>query len=177
MRVKKDKTFDEINLIQTELTVTMDVLRQATDGELDFIVEKLKANLPHSIKDVHYIFGMRRIQRIKGNYVDLSTKVLPIFYVPRSGDLENCTLFAITGEDDHVVWFISMRDDLKELRECLFQTKLIKWNDVVLFMTLHREHVQTVFEFCQLNKVPLQSDDEASYYWLPKEKALLIEVE
>lgn len=154
-----------------------EILRKATDSELDFIVEKLKSNLPHSIKDIHYIFSIRRIQKIRNNFINLSDKVLPTFFVPSCGNLENCTLFAITNDADHVVWFNTLDDNLKELQECLLKTKLIKWNKVVLFLTLHREHVKSIFDFCQLNGVTLQSNEEASYYCLSKEKALSFQVE
>lgn len=158
----------------------MDVkLREASENELDYIFEKFREkpeNLSY-IKDVHYIMSMRRIKRIKNKFSDLSAKVLPTFYVPRSGDLQkNSTLFAITGDDDHLVWFTSLEDDYKELRDCLYQTKLIKWNDVVLFPT-HRKHSHLIHDFCQLNNVTLQSDEEAAYYWLSKDKALSFEVE
>lgn len=159
----------------------MDVkLREATENELDYIYEKLREQPDklHFIKDVHYIMSMRRIRKIKTRLDDLSDKVSPKFYVPRSGDLHrNCTLFAISGDGDHIVWFNSLEQDAKELRDCLFNTKLIKWNDVVLFLTVHREHAHLIHEFCQLNNVPLRSDEEASYFWLAKDKALSFEVE
>lgn len=160
----------------------MDVkLREATDDELDFIFEMFreKPEKLKYIKDVHYIKSMRRIQKMKNHSLHpLSDKVLPTFYVPRSGNLrKNCTLFAITGDDDHVVWFTSLEDEMKELRDCLSQTKLIKWSEVVLFLTIHREHAQLIYEFCQLNNVTLSSDEEAAYYWLAKDKAMLFDVE
>lgn len=160
----------------------MDVkLREAAEDELDYIFEKFreKPEKPYYIKDIHFIMSMRRIRKMKKyNFSELSVRVLPTFYVPRSGDLrKNCTLFAISGDDDHAVWFTTMEEDAKELRDCLFHTKLIKWNEVVLFSTIHREHAHLIHEFCQLNNVPLQSDEEAAYYWLAKDKAILFDDE
>lgn len=156
----------------------MEILREASEDDLDFIVEKLKLDLPYTLKDLHYISSMRRIRKMKNKFPNLSVKILPKFYVPTTSvHCENCTLFAITGHENHVVWFITLEKDLKELRECLFKTKLIKWNELVLFHTIHREQILPIFEYIELNNIKLHENEEASMYNLSKENAMMIDVE
>jgi hypothetical protein len=155
----------------------MDVLREITDCELDYIVSRLKDNLPYAIKDLHFILSMRKSKKLSRNFKDISDKVLPTFYVPRDGAKENCTIFAITGDRDHTVWFFTFQESLEELRNCLKNTKLIQWTKKVLFVTIHREHVEAIFECVQENNYKLQANEEVSYYSLPKKEARRFNIE
>jgi hypothetical protein len=149
----------------------MDVLREMTESELDYVVSRLKDSLPYAIKDLHFILSMRKSKKLSRNFADISDKVLPTFYVPRDGIKENCTIFAITGDLDHTVWFFTFQESLEELRNCLKNTKLIKWTKKVLFVTIHREHVEAIFECVHENNYKLQENSEVSYYFLAKESA------
>jgi hypothetical protein len=149
----------------------MEILRKISLDELNYIVSRLKDSLPYAIKDLHFILSMRKSKKLSRNFADISDKVLPTFYVPRDGVKENCTIFAITGDRDHTVWFFTFQESLEELRNCLKNTKLIKWTKKVLFVTIHREHVEAIFECVQENNYKLQDNTEVSYYSLPKKDA------
>jgi Domain of unknown function (DUF5645) len=155
----------------------MDILREISDDELNYIVSRLKADLPYAIKDLYFILAAKRTKELSKNFSNISVKLLPTFYVPQSGLKENCTLFAITGDSDHTVWFFTYEESLKELRECLEKTKLIKWNEKVLFVTIHREHVGPIFECVEKNNYKVQENANCFYYWLQKEEAKNYKIE
>lgn len=155
----------------------MDILREMDEQELDFVIKKFEEHLPYTIKDLHFILGSRRSLELSRNFNNISARILPTFYTHREGLKENCTIFGVTGDDDHTVWFFTFEESLKELTECLEQTKLIKWNEKVLFVTIHKEHTKAILDCVTKNNYHLQWDEHASYYWLPKEKALQIQIE
>lgn len=157
-------------------------LRKATNEEVENVLKNLKKISKKYIKDVYFIMSMQRIFRQKTSFSNfsLSDAVLPTFFVPRSNNNLNETcklLFAITGDNDPTVWFTSLESDMDELRKCLIHTKLIKWNEVVLFRTIHREHAKLIHEIGQLKNVGIQFDTEASYYTLSKDIAVQFDIE
>jgi hypothetical protein len=155
----------------------MDVLREASDSELDFITAKLSQKLPYTIKDLHYILATRRIKSLSTNIDNVSVKASPTFFIPREGVKENCTVCGITDEKDHCVWFFTFQESLAELRECLQKTKRIKWNTSILFVTIHREHVGPIFELVSDVGVFSVVNYPASYFFYPLEDALRLKVE
>lgn len=155
----------------------MDVLREISDDELNYIIYRLEDNLPYAIKDLYYILSAKKSKKDSKKFSDISEKVLPKFYVPQNGIKENCTIFAITGLRDHTVWFFTFQESLDELRLCLKNTKLIEWKKKVLFVTIHREHVAAIFECVEANNYKLQENAEVSYYQLPKDRVKDLKIE
>lgn len=157
----------------------MDILREISVVELDYIIERLRDKLPYAIKDLYYILGAKRSKELSKSYKDseISVKLLPTFYTHRNGNTENCTIFGITGEQDHTVWFFTFQDSLDELRECLEQTKFIRWTEGILFVTIHEEHTGPIFDCIEKFDYKLGVDDKVCYYWLSQEDALKFDIE
>lgn len=155
----------------------MDILRELNDEELNYIIQRLEANLPYAIKDLYFILTAKRCNELKDNYENISDRVLSVFYTHRNGVKENYTIFGITGKRDHKVWFFTFEESLQEVTECLQQTKLIRWNENLLFVTIHKEHTQPVLDHAARGNFNLKTDEDAAYYWLPKEEALKFKVE
>ena len=156
----------------------MEILREVSEEELNYIVKKLEEKLPRTIKDLQFIFAARKSKILSTNLSEVSEKVLPTFYTHRNGLKENCTIFGITGEKDHNVWLFTFQESLEEMIECLEKTKLIRWNNRVLFVTVHRKFVKPImnriitagYDFDEIK------DQEVTYYTLSKEKALKFQV-
>lgn len=153
----------------------MEILREISDAEIAYIVSELEQRMPYAIKDLYYILAAKRSKEMARNFINISDKILPTFYVPRNGLKENCTIFGITTSD-HTVWFFTLEASLQELRDCLEKTMLIRWNDGVLFVTIHSEHIQPIMECVEKNGYKLKSDEPASYYWLQKDEALKYQI-
>jgi hypothetical protein len=153
----------------------MDILRELSDEELDFVIEKLKRHLPYAIKDLLYILSAQKCK--SSGIEDLSDKVLPTFYTHRNGDKENCTIFGITGARNHTVWYFSFDDTLKEIRECIEQTKRIKWGEQFLFVTIHVEQIKPLLDYAHRNGYEIEDNEANSYYYLPIEEALKVTIE
>lgn len=154
----------------------MDILREINDEELDFIVDRLKANLPYTIRDLYFISAARRQKELAKSFQNISVKLLPTFYTHRKGLKENCTIFGITGEADHTVFVFTFDESLNELRECLEATKLIRWTERVLFATIHKEHTLPVLDQVKRLNVNQAFDEDAAYYWLSKEEAMQFDI-
>lgn len=155
----------------------MDILREITDDELNYVIERLKENLPRCIKNLNYILGARRSRALARNFVGISVKLLPDFFVHRTGRKENCTIFGITGKGDRTVWFFTFQENLEELKECLENTKLIPWNEKILFVTLHKEHTWPLLDVIERRGHNMSFNEESGYYQLPREEALKFETE
>lgn len=152
----------------------MDVLRELSDDELTYIVERLEENLPHTIKDVYFIKSALKFREEARHRKNLSDKVLPQFYTHRAGKREHCTIFGITGEQNHTVWYFSFDDSLKEIRECL-DSKLINWGTKFLFETIHVEQISSALDYANEKGFKIIENEYAAYYTLSREDALSFE--
>ncbi|CAO1383639.1 unnamed protein product [Diamesa serratosioi] len=151
-----------------------DILRELNDEELNYVLEKLKKKLPYAIRDYYFIQCALKFRESARNYNDVSVKCLPKFYTHYNGNKENCTIFAITGKEDHTVSAFTFEKCLKELKECFDRTELINWDQGVLIVLMHAEQTGVPLETIMHNGANLKDDERASYYWMTKEEALLI---
>lgn len=141
----------------------MDILRELSDDELTYIIERLEENLPYTIKDVYYIkSALKCREESRHRKIHLSDKILPKFYTHINGKRENCTIFGITGENNHTVWYFTFDDTLNEIRECL-ESKLIKWGTKFLFETIHVEQISSVLDFSKENGFKIIENEYAAY--------------
>lgn len=157
----------------------MDILREITETELDYIVDRLQEKLPYAIRDLYFILAARRNKELAKTIPNISVKLLPVFYTHRNGLKENCTILGIsgvTGDADHTVFAFTLDESLDELRECLAQTKLIHWTKRVLFVTMHYEHTKPVLDQVETLGVKLYSNEDAAYFWLSKDEALQFDI-
>lgn len=153
----------------------MDILRELEGEELDFIIEKLNSHLPYTIKDLLYIQSAQKFKSIDNG--EFSDKVLPKFFTHRHGEREHCTIFGITGERDHTVWYFTFDDTLGEIRECLENTNRIKWGSEFLFVTIHTKQTVPILEYVERNHFEIKENKENSYIYLPIDQALDLNVE
>lgn len=155
----------------------MDVLREITADELDFIKSKLREDFPKFIKDLYFIQSAERCREASKNLRDTSDRVLAAFYVPRNGKKENCTIFGITPARDRTVWFFTLEESLDEAKECLNTSQLIRWSDGILFVTIHAKFTPLVEDCVKNNGYHLKVIHKAAYYWMTKEEAAGMSVE
>lgn len=155
----------------------MEVLREISDEELSYVIGRLREKLPYAIKDLHYILSAKKSREASKEMPDLSAKLLPTFFCPRDGLKENCTIFGITGETDHTVWYFTFEESLDELRECLERTKLIRWGENALFVTIHSEQTGPLLDCIERKNCFLRAVDNVAYFWQPKEEALKLHFE
>lgn len=154
----------------------MDILRELTEDEINFILEKLQEKLPHTIKDIYYLKTALKFREASKSHKNLSDKVLPRFYTNRNGIKENCTIVGITGERDHSVWYFTFDETLAEIRECL-NTNFIKWGLLeILFVTIHVEHIAPILDYARDNELNVKVNEFAAYYTLSREDALSLEI-
>lgn len=154
----------------------MDILREVTESELNYVIDRMKESLPRNIKNINYILSAQRSKNLSKNFDGLSGKVTPAFYTHRKGLKENCTIFGITSEADHTVWFFTLQESLDEVRECLENTKRIHYDQKLLFVTIHKEQTLVLLDFLEKKDDILVDDENAACYMLEKEEALKFEI-
>ena len=154
----------------------MDILREVSDEELFYIIQKLEEKLPYTLKDLYYIKSALKCREESCNHKNLSDKVLPKFYTHRHGKREHCTIFGITRDRDHSVWYFSFDDGLREIRECL-DTKFIMWGTKFIFETIHVEQIDSVLDYAKKHELSVDVNEYAAYYSLSKQEALSFNVE
>lgn len=148
-----------------------DILRELSDEELNYVLELLKTKLPYAIRDYYFIQCAIKFREKAKNFSNVSVKCLPKFYTIYNGQKENCTVFAITGNEDHTVSAFTFEKSLNELKECFDRTELIKWEQGVLIVLMHAEQTVVPLQTIINNESNLKKDEEASYYWITKEEA------
>lgn len=156
--------------------VIMDILREISDEELHYIIQKLEERLPYTLKDLYYIKSVLKCREESCNHKNLSDKVLPKLYTHRNGKRENCTIFGITGERDHSVWYFSFDDSLREIRECL-DTQFIMWGTKFIFETIHVEQIDPILDYAKKHELKVDVNEYAAYYSLSIREALSFDVE
>jgi Domain of unknown function (DUF5645) len=155
----------------------MDVLREITEEEFNFFIQELEKELPKTLKNLYYIDSAKKCKEYQEkNCTSLSPKIMPTFYVHRDGLKETCTVFGITSEPDHTVWFYSKDDSLREIRECL-KSKYIKWNKTCLFVTICVEQIQPILDHAADHAIDISFNEYASFYTLSPSDASKFEVE
>jgi hypothetical protein len=156
----------------------MDILRELNEQELGFIVEKFKQQLPYAIKNLQYIESAIKCKKyvLNNRNIDISEKILPTFYTHRYGLKENCTIFGITGERNHTVWYFTFDESLKEIKECLEMTQLIKWHLRILFVTIHVEQIHPIIDCAQKHGLKIPEIDYCSYFWISPKEALQFDI-
>ena len=148
-----------------------DILRELNDEELNYVLEQLKKKLPYAIRDYYFIQCALKFREKAKNFSDVSMKCLPKFYTHYNGKKDNCTVFAITGNEDHTVSAFTFENSLKELKECFDHTELIKWDQGVLIVLMHAEQTVVPLQTIMNNGANLKEDKHASYYWMTMEEA------
>lgn len=155
----------------------MDVLREITVDELNFIKSKLTEDYPRFIKDLNYISSAERCRKASKNFSDTSDRILASFFIPRNGKKENCTIFGITGPRDHTVWFFTLEESMQEAREVLNNSQLIRWSDGLIFITVYAKFTPLVEDCIKRNGYHLKEISIAGCHWLDKETASSLTVE
>lgn len=100
---------------------------------------------------------------------EISDRCKMKFYQPKQGRKENKTLIGITGKNESTIFIASL--ELRELRECLIETKLIKWETLPLFAAVHRRFHKMMYEIVEIKNVRVKIDNFCSTIWMDKEKA------
>lgn len=107
---------------------------------------------------------------------EISDRCKMKFYSPKQGRNENKTLIGVTGENENTILIASLDDSLGELRKCLMETKIIKWEDLPLFAALNRRFHKMMYEIVEAKNVRVKIDNFCSTIWMEKEKAANFEI-
>ena len=68
-----------------------------------------------------------------------------------------------------------MEESLEELRYCLINTKLIKWELCPLLTSIHRKLVKLLYEVIAVKGLEIAADNECSCIYMEKDKTVEIE--
>lgn len=89
----------------------------------------------------------------------------------KCGTMQHRTLVCITGEGNHTLFFASLDESLEELRTCLSQTKLIKWNLMPMCVAVLRRYRKMLYEVLETKNIRVRYDNHCSTLWLSKKTA------
>lgn len=93
------------------------------------------------------------------------------FYKCRDGVNENKTLIGITGDQEYSIFVVTVDESMSELRECLMSSAIIKWDQLPLFVALHRRFHVFLYEIIEAKGVRVRLDNYCSTIWMGKEKS------
>ncbi|XP_055390029.1 uncharacterized protein LOC129619010 [Condylostylus longicornis] len=157
---------------------TTDVLQLLSKNDLENIFEILKANLPRSIRDHHYLFHyLKNYNAIKDPCIarDLSATFKPTFYGPRKRTVGNCTFIAI-GEKtptDYWIFLSTQEENGEELIDCLKKTKLIDWFAEPIYFSCDKKYYDKIYEILKINSNKWIVEEPEGVYYLSKFKVNL----
>lgn len=107
---------------------------------------------------------------------EISDRCKMKFYRPKQGREENKTLIGITGDNEYTIFIVSLDESLKELRDCLIETTLIKWENLPLFVAVNRRFHKMMYEIFEMKNVRVKTDNFCSTIWMGKAKAASYEI-
>lgn len=102
---------------------------------------------------------------------DISDRCKMKFYRHRNGQNEWKTLIGLTGDKEYTLFVVSLEQSSNELRECLEQTKIIKWHQMPLCVVIHERFRQMMYEVFEKNQLRVRSGNRCSTIWMDREKA------
>lgn len=103
--------------------------------------------------------------------VAISDRCKMKLYRSKQGREENKTLIGITGENEFTIFIITLEESLNELRECLLETKLIKWESFPMFVAVNRKFHKMIYEIVEIKNLRVKIDNFCSSIWMNKTKA------
>ncbi|XP_061396528.1 uncharacterized protein LOC133332166 [Musca vetustissima] len=107
-----------------------DILVECSPQQLREMLDILKPKLPRRIQQYNFIYSyLFHYERINANREKLKSDRWNLrLYTHRYGNIENCTLISHGETLDYIILCFTLQESQEELRECLTQTNLIKWD-------------------------------------------------
>lgn len=102
---------------------------------------------------------------------EISDRCKMKFYRHRNGQCEWKTIIGLTGDKNYTVFVMSMEESLNELRECLEQSKIIKWHQLPLCVASHERFNKLMYEIFEMKKLRVRFDNRCSTIWMDRVKA------
>lgn len=106
---------------------------------------------------------------------EISDRCKMRFYRHRNGKSEWKTLIGLTGDKNYTMFVISLEESLSELRECLEQSKIIKWHQLPLCVAMHERFRSIMYEMFEKRQLRVRFDNRCSTFWMSKENAAKID--
>lgn len=185
-----------------------DILQPMTVDQLGQYRAKCAQQLPYTLRGHHFLLlqeqWIRQLADLSNQAMatGISDKCKYKFHVHRRGLIDNCTFVAITETAKHtdvstfsksinsdvieinliiqeyMVFLFTLEADCTELRECIQQTKRIKWNFSPMISSVHMDQIGIVMEFIEKNKFELEQKLSVDVgVWLPKETVAKFDIE
>lgn len=107
---------------------------------------------------------------------EISDRCKMRLYRCRDGKAENRTIIGITGDNELTVFTMTLEESLDELRKCLLETSLIKWDLLPLFCAVNRKFHKLIYEIVEVKNLRVRIDNYCSTIWMGKEKAISYDV-
>lgn len=108
-----------------------EILRQLSNEEILKLIEVYNTDKPSSTRGLNYLLTQKKMLDLKavhGPEIFRSDRERITFYTHKNGNLKNGTFIAICGQQDYWIFISSLEENGQEIRECVFNTNLIKWN-------------------------------------------------
>lgn len=102
---------------------------------------------------------------------EISDRCKMRFYRHRNGKSEWKTIIGLTGDKEYTMFMMSIEGSLNELRECLEQSKIIKWHQLPLCVAIHERFRKMMYEMFEVRKLRVRLDNRCSTIWMDREKA------
>lgn len=153
-----------------------DVLVELSNGEIEEFHKFYKNLKDPEFFHVHlYLKNHLRWNRLIAEMDDheaaqISDRCKMKIYRNRNGKPENRTLIGITGDQEYTIFIMSLDKSLNELRQCLEQSRIIKWNQLPMFVAVHRRFHKMMYEILEVKGVRVRLDNYCSTIWMEKSK-------
>lgn len=152
-----------------------EILRQINFEELIQLLKVYETKLPNSLRGFNYL--KLQIDWLKNRTIFESKKLKTKFFTHRNGELTNGTFISISEEDDYSIFMSSLVDNLEEIKEIIWKTKIIKWKIGPYFYSVPSTNISILTEYSIQNNLRIEFQTPNEIFYLPKGEADKFEYE
>ncbi len=102
---------------------------------------------------------------------EISDRCKMKYYRHRNGKSEWKTIIGLTGDQEYTLFVMTLEESLQELRECLEQTKIIKWQQLPLCVAIHERFMKLMYELFERENIRCRFNNRCTTFRLDREKA------
>ncbi|XP_037040869.1 uncharacterized protein LOC119077701 [Bradysia coprophila] len=158
------------------------------DYENDILVELSNDDIEayrvfyKSLKNIEYVYvhlylkNQLRWNILMREYTEqeknaISDRCKMRFYRHRNGNSEWKTIIGLTGDKEYTMFVMTLEESLSELRECLEQSKIIKWHQLPLCVAIHERFQAVMFAEFAKRQLNVRFNNRCTTFWMDQGRA------
>lgn len=155
-----------------------EILRPLSYQDLLKLIEVYNTEKPSSTRGLNYLLTQRKMLDLKaanGQEIFRSDRERIKFYTHKNGNFKNGTYIAICGPSDYWIFISSLEESGEEIKECIFNTKLIEWNLGPFFTSNDEREAFMLLDFLRQKNYKVEIENWNVVFHQMKKEASLVE--